>query len=106
MDLVDEQHVPLVEIVYDGGKITSAFDRRPRGHAQVDAELARDDMRQRGLAEAGRSGEQDVIERLAALARGLDRHRENLPDALLPDEFRQGGRAARIRVRAVPPRCG
>ena len=93
MDLIDEQYVPLIEIVHECGKITGAFDRRPRGYAQVDAELARDDMSQRGLAQAGRSGEQNVIERLAALARRLDRHRENLPDALLTHEVSQGARS-------------
>jgi hypothetical protein len=50
-------------------------------------------MRQRGLAEAGRSGEQNVVERLAAPARRLDRHCENLPEALLTNEFSQGARS-------------
>ena len=84
---------PLVEIIHDCGKITCAFDRRSRGYAQVDTELACDDMRQRGLAEPGRSGKQNVIERLAASARRLDRHRENLPEALLTDEFSQRARS-------------
>jgi hypothetical protein len=78
----------LVEIVHDCRKIPCAFDRRSRGYAQVDAELARDDIRQRGLARSGRSREQNVIERLAAFARRLDRHRENLPDALLTERAR------------------
>src|SRR5271167_5186080 len=92
MDLVDEQYVTLIEIVHDCGKIACTFDRRPRGYPQVDTELTRDDMSQRGLAEAGRSGKQNVIERLAAYARRLDRHRENLPDALLSDEFGERAR--------------
>ena len=74
-------------------RITGAFDRRSRGYAQVDAELARDDMRQRGLAEAGRRGEQDVVERLAASASRLDRHGENFSEALLTDELSQGVRS-------------
>jgi hypothetical protein len=58
-------------------------------------------MRQLGLAEAGGSREQNVIERLAASARRLDRHRENLPEALLTDEFSQRARSQRIVVLAI-----
>jgi hypothetical protein len=36
---------------------------------EVDAELVGDHVRERGLAEPRRAGEQEVIERLAALAR-------------------------------------
>ena len=35
-------------------------------------ELGGEDLRQRRLAQAGRAGEQDVVERLAARPRGLD----------------------------------
>ena len=50
-------------------------------------ELAREDLRQRGLAEAGRTDEQHMIERLAALARGADEDVEIGARLLLADEF-------------------
>ena len=49
-------------------------------------ELARDDVRQRGLAEAGRAGQQHVVERLAAAARRLDEEGELVLELLLADE--------------------
>ena len=47
-------------------KIAGLGDHRAGGGAEVDAELARDDLGERRLAEAGRADEQHVIERLAA----------------------------------------
>ena len=41
----------------------------------------RDDLRERGLAEAGRAGEEDVVERLAARLRGVESDLELLLDA-------------------------
>ncbi len=54
-----------------------------------------DDLRQRGLAEAGRADEQHVVQRLAALARRLDEDREVLARLRLADEFGQRLRAQR-----------
>ena len=95
MDLVDEQHVVLFEVVHDRGEVGGALDRRTRSHVDVDAELARDDVRERGLAEAGRSREQHVIEHFGASASGLDRHAENFLGALLADELVERARAQR-----------
>ena len=44
-------------------------------------------MRQGGLAEAGRSGEQDVVQRLAAAPGGFDEDPELLGDLHLVDEI-------------------
>ena len=52
---------------------------------ELDAHLAREDVRERRLAEPGRAAEQDVIERLAASARGLDEDPEVLLVLVLPD---------------------
>ena len=95
MDLVDEQHVALFEIGEQRGEIAGLGDHRPRRGAEADAEFARDDLRQRGLAEAGRTDEQHVIQRLAALARGLDEDREIGARLRLTDELRQKLRAQR-----------
>ena len=53
------------------------------------------DLRQRGLAEAGGADEQHMVQRLAALARGLDEDREIGARLRLADEFRQQLRAQR-----------
>ena len=66
VDLVDEQHVALLEIGEQRREIAGLGDHRARGRAEVDAELARDDLRERRLAEPGRADEQHVVERFAA----------------------------------------
>ena len=95
MDFVDEQHVALFEIGEQRGEIARLRDDRARGGAKADAELARDDLRQRGLAEAGGTDEQHVIQRLAPLARRLDEDREIFARLRLADEFGQQLRAQR-----------
>src|SRR5258705_5580857 len=74
--------------------------RRPlqlpaRRWREADAQFARHDLRQRGLAEAGGTDEQHMVERLAPFARGLDEDREVGARLLLADEFRQELRAQR-----------
>ena len=68
MDLVDEQHVARLEVREQRGEVAGPLEHRARGLAQVHADLVRDDVRERGLAEARRAEEQHVVERLAALA--------------------------------------
>ena len=75
----------------------------PGDLADADAELAADDLRERGLAEPGRPREQDVVERLAARLRRVERDRELLLDALLADEVGERLRAAASG--RAPPRA-
>ena len=72
VDLVDEQHVARAEVRQQRREVAGLFDRRAARDAQVHAELVRDDARERRLAEARRTVEQHVVERLIAPARGLD----------------------------------
>src|SRR5579862_7686263 len=88
MNLVDEEHVVLFEVVHDCREVGSSLDRRSRSDVDVDAELARNDMRKRRLAEARGPCEQNVIEHLSASARRIDRHAKNFLGALLADELR------------------
>ena len=90
MDLVDEQDIPGLEVCQDCGEVACPLDHRPRCGAEADPEFAGDDLRQRGLAEAGRAVQQHVVQRLAAGAGGLDEHREVLARGLLADEFGEG----------------
>ena len=95
MDFVDEQHVALFEIGQQRGEIAGLGDHGTGGGAKADAEFARHDLRQRGLAEARGADEQHVIQRLAPLARRLDEDREILARLRLADELRQQLRAQR-----------
>ena len=95
MDLVDEQHVARLEIGEQRREVARALEHRPGGLAQVDAQLVRDDVRQRGLAEARRAEQQHVVERFAAPLRGVDEDAELLADLLLPDVFVEAAGAQR-----------
>ena len=85
MNLVDEQHVVLFEIREQRGEIAGPLEHGPRRLAQIDAELVRDDVRERGLAQTRRAEQQRVIERFAALPRGRDEDLELRLDARLAD---------------------
>ena len=76
-------------------EIAGLGDDRPGRRAKADAEFARHDLRQRGLAEARGADEQHMVERLAALARRLDEDREIGARLGLADEFGQQLRAQR-----------
>ena len=59
----------------------------PGRDVQVHAHLGGDDAGQRGLAEPGRAGEQQVVDGLAAPPRGLEHDREVLLELALADEL-------------------
>ena len=92
MDLVDEQHFVLAEARQNRREIAGALEHRTGRRAHGDAELLADHVRQRRLAESGRSVEQHVIERLAALPRGGNRDLQIRAHALLADVVVQRAR--------------
>jgi len=59
------------------------------------AEFVAEDEGEGGLAEAGRAGEEDVIERLAAALGGADHHLQALDRLRLAGEIREGQRSQR-----------
>ncbi len=93
VNLVDEQHVARLEIGDECREIAGLRDHRTGGGTEVDAELARDDLRQRGLAEARGTDEKHMVERLFARARRLDEHAQVGARFFLADEFGQPLRA-------------
>ena len=95
MDLVDEEHGARLERGQERGDVALALERRPGRLDERDVELVRHDLRERGLAEPGRAGEQHVVERLAAAPRRLDEDRELVLDRALPDEVVERARAQR-----------
>ena len=89
MYLVDEQNVARLQMRQDRGQIAGLGDDRARGGAEVDAELARHDLRQRRFAQARRSEEQHVVQRLAAALGSLDIDLQVLALGPLADEVIQ-----------------
>ncbi len=77
VDFVDEQHVARFEIGQQRGKIAGLGDHRTGGGAEVHAQFARHDLRQRGLAQPRRADEQHVVERFLARPRGLDEYAQD-----------------------------
>src|SRR5512146_529478 len=95
MDLVDEQHVARLEVREDRRQVAGALKHRPGSLAQVDAHLARDDVRERGFAKPWRPEEQHMIERFVARPGGLDEDLELAAYFFLPHVIGQRRRAKR-----------
>ena len=95
VDLVDEENVPLAKPGQNRRHIALSFQRRSRDRAQPHAELLADDVGEACLAQARRADQQQMVERLLAATRGLERDRELLLDALLADELAQVARTQR-----------
>ena len=95
MDLVDEQHVALVERGEDRGQVAGPLDGGTRRVADVHAELARHDRREGRLAEAGRAVEEDVVGGLSPALRRLEEDRQVGLDLVLADVFGKGSRPQR-----------
>ena len=72
VDLVDEQHVAVLELGEDGRQVAGPLDRRARRGLQVGAELGGDDAGQGRLAQPRGAGEQQVVGGLAAPPRRLE----------------------------------
>src|SRR5439155_852232 len=102
MDLVDEEHVLLVQIAQNAEEIPAALDRRARRRDQCRPHLVGDDAGERGLAQPGWAVEEHVVHALVAKLGGLDgdaqaRHRLLLAHLLLE---RAGAEAPPGRARA------
>ncbi len=96
------KHVPRLEIGELRGEVARLGDDRPGGRAEVDAELARHDLRERGLAEARRADEQHMVERFAPDLRRIDEDLEVLARGLLADEIGERlGPEGRVVLRAL-----
>ncbi len=106
VDLVDEEHAAWLEPRQECGDVGLALERGPRGLHHRHLELRGDDVGERGLAQAGRAGEQHVVERLAPPAGRLDEDPELLGDLSLVDEIlelRRPQRSVEVVVRADGP---
>ena len=92
----------VCEVGEDADQIARLLDHRARRRAHRHAHLVADHVGERRLAEAGRTVQQHVIERLAALLRRGDRHLQVLADAILADVLVEHARAqARFVLRVL-----
>ena len=89
VDLVDEEDVVPAQAGEDRHQVRGLLQGGRGRAAKLDAELVGDDRRQRRLAEPRRPGEEDVIERFAAVAGGAHEHAQVLAELLLADEVGQ-----------------
>ena len=90
VDLVDEQHVAGLELGEHGREVPGPLHCRARGGLEVGLEFVGDNVSQGGLAEAGRSGKQQVVDWFAALASGTEQHVEMPLELSLANEVTQG----------------
>src|SRR5262245_19210057 len=95
MNLVDEQDVARHEIGQKRGEIAGFGDHRAGCGAEVDAQFARQDLRQRRLSEPRWTDEQHVVERLIASARRFNEYLEIGSRLFLANEFVEPLRAQR-----------
>ena len=95
VDFVDEEDVAGLQGGEHADQVAGALEHGARRDADVDAQLARHEHRQRGLAEARRAEEQGVVQRLLALLRGVDRDLQRFLHLRLADELVEPRRAQR-----------
>ena len=87
MDLVDEKHVAGGEVGEDRREIADALDRGAGSGAQARADLFGDQMRERGLAQSGRTIQKYVLGLMVAAARGGQKDAQILFYRRLADIF-------------------
>ena len=89
VDLVEEEHLALGERGQDGREVARVLDRGAGGQPQGGVHLRGHDHRQRGLAEPGRTGEQDVVRGAVAQPGGGEHEVQLLAHAHLAHELVQ-----------------
>src|SRR5207302_3875375 len=94
VDVVDEEHVARLERGEDRRDVL-LLDGGARNRADADPELFANDVREARLAKPRRTGEEHVVERLAARLRGRERDLKLFLHSLLPDEVVEAARAKR-----------
>ena len=93
MDLVDEQHIALLQVGQQGGKVAGLFNSRAAGDADLYSHLVGNNARQRSLAQTRRAVQQNVIHRLAPALGGFQINFKVLLGLFLPDVVLQMLRA-------------
>src|SRR5204863_9327226 len=87
VDLIDEQDVVALEAREDRCHVALPLESRAGDAADPDSQLFAHDVRERRLAKSRRTDEQNVVERLVARLRRLQRDRQLSFQTLLSDEL-------------------
>src|SRR5689334_10301560 len=87
MNFIEKKDLADFDGGENGSQVTLALQQRARAGFDSDAQLAGDNLRERSFPEAGRTVEQDMIERIAAAARRLDGDQDVFLNATLTDEI-------------------
>jgi len=93
VDFVDEQDVVGLQVREDRGEVAGVVQDEPGGRADAAAHFPGDDVRDGGLAQAGRAVEDGVVQGFVAALRGLDADPQRFFHALLAGVVLQGLRA-------------
>ena len=102
MNLVDEQHIVLLERSEYTRKVAGLVEHRTGCDLEIHTQLIGDNACECGLAESGRSEQQQVVQCLATHTRSLDEHFEILNNLFLTVErveIRRAQRALEFLVR-------
>ena len=87
VDFVNKEHVSFFKGSQQSGQVTRFVENRSGSNLQVDTQFRSDDMGQRGLAQARRAVEQDMVERLAPEQRRFHEDLEVFEHLFLPGEL-------------------
>ena len=85
MDLVNKQHIALLQVGQQGGQVAGLLDGGAGGDADLHPHLLGHNAGQRGLAQAGRAVEQHMVHRLAPALGRPQIDRQVCLDLLLAD---------------------
>src|SRR5258708_24948221 len=105
MNFIEEEDFLCLQRSEDGGEVALAFKERPGAGLDDNAEFVGNDLCEGGFPEGRRAVEKDMIESLAAAARGFDRNGDVFLDPFLADVFGERFRAhAGVKARVVVKR--
>ena len=93
VDFVDEQHVVGLQVRQDRGQVAGVVQDEPGGRTDAAAHFPGDDVRDGGLAQAGRAVEDGVVQGFAAAFGRLDADPQRFLHARLAGVVLQGLRA-------------
>ena len=96
MYLVDEEHVARLERGEYAGQVARLVEHGAAGELEAHAQLVGNDVAQCGLAQAGRTVQQGVVERLATVFGGLNEDLQVLHHLLLTAEVAEAERTERV----------
>ena len=106
VDLVDEQHFPCVQRAEYRSQVARVLDCRTGRDANRHLQLVGYDHRQRGLAQSGRAGEQDVVGGGVTFAGGVQEQLQLGLEPRLPDESVKGVRPQFLVADRLVVDCG